>query len=58
MNTLKKLKKFLKTLTLDDNLKFGKLEGDKLFATLDNGEKVYWLINGDLTLKSNWYYKV
>jgi len=56
MPTIQGLKKYLKTTVLDDNIKFNKIENDKIYATLKNGKQVYWAINEDLTLKSNWYY--
>ena len=58
MNTIQGLKKFLKTTVLGDKLKFGAITKDRVFATLESGAKVYWLINEDLTLKSSWYYLI
>jgi hypothetical protein len=58
MGTIQGLKKFLKTTVLDDKLRFGAITKDKIFATLESGAKVYWLINEDLTVKSSWYYLV
>ena len=57
--SLAKLKKFLKeNATLDDNLKFTKFENGKLFALLDSGQKIYWVVNPDFTVKNIWYYLV
>lgn len=58
MNTIQGLKKFLKTTVLEDKLRFGAITKDRIYATLESGAKVYWLINEDLTVKSTWYYSV
>ena len=58
--TLNGLKKYLKENSLDDNLQFIKFEKlkncNRLWAKLDNGQKVFWNINDDFTLSSAWYY--
>ena len=61
---LLEIKKFIRREAekLGDKVKFGKIENDKMFATLvrESGkkDKVYWLldlVNGGL--KSVWYYQ-